>query len=32
MKAILRDKYRSPDALELKDIDKPVLEKNEVLI
>ncbi|HSK85803.1 MAG TPA: alcohol dehydrogenase catalytic domain-containing protein [Rubrobacter sp.] len=32
MKAILRDKYGSPDVLELKDIDKPELGDDEVLV
>ena len=33
MKAIVQDKYGSPgDVLELKDIDKPVVKDNEVLI
>jgi NADPH:quinone reductase-like Zn-dependent oxidoreductase len=32
MKAIVRDKYGSPDVLELKDIDKPELGDDEVLV
>ena len=32
MKAIVRDKYGPPDVLELKDIDKPVLGDDEVLV
>jgi len=32
MKAIVRDKYGSPDVLELKDIDKPVVNDDEVLV
>jgi NADPH:quinone reductase-like Zn-dependent oxidoreductase len=32
MKAILRDKYGSPDVLELEDIDKPELGDDEVLV
>ena len=32
MKAIVRDKYGTPDVLELKDIDKPVLGDDEVLV
>jgi NADPH:quinone reductase-like Zn-dependent oxidoreductase len=32
MKAIVHDKYGSPDALELRDIDKPVLEDGRVLV
>src|SRR3954447_2932726 len=32
MKAIVQDKYGSPDVLELKDIDKPVAKDDEVLI
>src|SRR3954468_16159972 len=32
MKAIVQDKYGSPDALELKDIDKPVARDDEVLV
>ena len=31
MKAIVYDKYGSPDVLELKDIDKPVVKNDEVL-
>ncbi|MEO8093159.1 MAG: NAD(P)-dependent alcohol dehydrogenase [bacterium] len=32
MKAIVQDKYGSPDVLELKDIDKPVAKDDEVLV
>jgi NADPH:quinone reductase-like Zn-dependent oxidoreductase len=32
MKAIVRDKYRSPDVLELRDIAKPVIKDDEVLV
>ena len=32
MKAIVQEKYGSPDALELKDIDKPVVKDDEVLL
>ena len=32
MKAIVQDKYGSPDVLELKDIDKPVVKDDEVLV
>jgi NADPH:quinone reductase-like Zn-dependent oxidoreductase len=32
MKAIVRDKYGSPDVLELKDIDKPEIGDDEVLV
>ena len=32
MKAITQDKYGSPDVLELKDLDKPVVKNNEVLV
>jgi NADPH:quinone reductase-like Zn-dependent oxidoreductase len=32
MKAIVREKYGSPDVLELKDIDKPVLDDDSVLV
>ncbi len=32
MKAIVRDKYGSPDVLELKDIDKPVIDDDSVLV
>jgi NADPH:quinone reductase-like Zn-dependent oxidoreductase len=32
MKAIVQDTYGSPDVLELRDIDKPVVTDNEVLI
>jgi NADPH:quinone reductase-like Zn-dependent oxidoreductase len=32
MKAIVQDKYGSPDVLELRDIDKPVVKDDEVLV
>jgi NADPH:quinone reductase-like Zn-dependent oxidoreductase len=32
MKAIVQDHYGSPDVLELRDIDRPEIEENEVLI
>src|SRR5437773_12443692 len=32
MKAIVQDKYGSPDVLELKDIDTPVAKDDEVLV
>jgi NADPH:quinone reductase-like Zn-dependent oxidoreductase len=32
MKAIVQDKYGSPDVLQLKDIDKPVVKDDEVLV
>ncbi len=32
MKAIVRDKYGSPDVLELRDIDKPEIADEEVLV
>ncbi len=32
MKAIVQDKYGSPDVLELREIDKPVVEDDEVLV
>ncbi len=32
MKAIVQDAYGSPDVLELRDIDKPVVEDDEVLV
>src|SRR5829696_9408483 len=32
MKAIVQDKYGSPDVLELQDIDKPVVKHDEVLV
>jgi NADPH:quinone reductase-like Zn-dependent oxidoreductase len=32
MKAIVRSKYGSPDVLELKDVDKPVVKDDEVLV
>ena len=32
MKAIMQDKYGSPDVLELRDIDKPVVKDHDVLI
>jgi NADPH:quinone reductase-like Zn-dependent oxidoreductase len=32
MKAIVRDTYGSPDVLELRDIEKPVVRKDEVLV
>jgi hypothetical protein len=31
MKAIVQDRYGSPDVLELRDVDKPVAADNEVL-
>ena len=31
IKAIVQDKYGSPDVLELKDVDKPVAREEEVL-
>ena len=32
IKAIIQDKYGSPDVLQLKDVDKPVPRQNEVLV
>ena len=32
MKAIVRERYGSPDALELKDIDKPVIDDDSILV
>jgi NADPH:quinone reductase-like Zn-dependent oxidoreductase len=32
MKAIVQGKYGSPDVLQLKDIDKPVVKDDEVLV
>ena len=32
MKAIVQDKYGSPDVLELRAIDKPVVKDDEVLV
>ena len=32
IKAIVQDKYGSPDVLELKDVDKPVVKEDEVLV
>ena len=32
MKAIVQDKYGSPDVLELRDIDKPVVKDDDVLV
>ena len=32
MKAIVQDTYGSPDVLELRDIDPPVVKDNEVLV
>src|SRR5829696_6780787 len=32
MKAIVRDTYGSPDVLELRDIDRPEIENEEVLV
>src|SRR5918996_2853079 len=32
MKAIVQDRYGSPDVLELRDVDKPVAADNEVLV
>ena len=32
MKAIVRDRYGSPDVLELREIEKPVVEDDEVLV
>ena len=32
IKAIVQDKYGSPDVLELKDVDKPVAREDEVLV
>ena len=32
MRAIVRSRYGSPDVLELRDVDKPVVGDNEVLV
>ena len=32
MKAIVQEEYGSPDVLELREVDKPVVEENEVLV
>jgi NADPH:quinone reductase-like Zn-dependent oxidoreductase len=32
MKAIVQDKYGSPDVLELREIDRPVVRDNDVLV
>src|SRR5436309_10602458 len=32
MKAIVQDRYGSPDVLQLRDIDKPVVKDDEVLV
>lgn len=32
MKAIVQDRYGSPHVLELRDIDKPVVKDDEVLV
>jgi len=32
MKAIVQDRYGSPDVLELREIDKPVVKDDEVLV
>ena len=32
MRAIVQDRYGSPDVLELREIDKPVVEDDEVLV
>jgi NADPH:quinone reductase-like Zn-dependent oxidoreductase len=32
MKAIVRDKYGAPDILDLRDIDRPEIEDEEVLV
>ena len=32
MKAIVQGKYGSPDVLQLRDIDKPVVKDDEVLV
>ena len=32
MKAIVRERYGSPDVLELRDVDKPVLDDDSVLV
>jgi len=32
MKAIVRDRYGSPDAVELREIDRPVAADDEVLV
>jgi hypothetical protein len=32
MKAIVQDRYGSPDALEIREVDKPVATDNEMLV
>ena len=32
MKAIVQNSYGSPDVLELKEIDKPVITENDILV